>query len=90
MESIISMKLLLTAVLLALSPVPANAITWGEFWGPFVHEDNHRHERRHDDDSDHRYRYCVKRIRREEYVPGNRWRPGYVRTWYQEVPCSYR
>jgi hypothetical protein len=90
MESILTMKLLLTAVLLALSPIPANAITWQQFWEPFVHEDSdHRHERNRDNYREHFYhRYCIKRIRREEYVPGNRWRPGYVRTWYEEVPCG--
>jgi len=76
------MKLLLTVVLLTLIPVSANAITWSEFWEPFVYNENYHRE--------HRYRYCVKRIRREQYIPGNKWRSGYVRIWYEDIkyPCN--
>jgi hypothetical protein len=62
---------------------PASAITWEEFWEPFngriYYNDRYR------------VRYCTDRIRRTEYVPGNRWRSGYVRTWYDTVtvPCRY-
>ena len=79
MESILTMKLLLTAVLLALSPVPANAITWNEFWRPFTHNEHHKHH--------HNQSYCTTTVRREQYVPGNRWRSGYIRVWYERVPC---
>lgn len=59
---------------------PSHAITWKEFWEPFTEERSHRHHH-------HRHVHCTKRVRREEYVPGNRWRSGYVRTWYENVPC---
>jgi len=33
---------------------------------------------------------CVKKVYREEYIPGTQQRPGYVKTYYDEVkvPCE--
>jgi len=77
-------KLLVLAISGILLCSPANAITWQQFWEPFVEEDSdHRSRHRHH----HRHVHCTKRVRREEYIPGNRWRSGYVRTWYENVPC---
>jgi hypothetical protein len=32
---------------------------------------------------------CTKFVYREQYIPGNHWRPGYVRHWRERVrvPC---
>ena len=48
--------------------------------------------------ADHRHggsargRVCYKEVWREEYVPGNRYRRGYVRRWQEtkEIPCRRR
>ena len=75
------MKYLL--LLLPFVTLPASAITWKEFWEPF------------DDGSYHRSPtyytpLCTRTVYREEYVPGNSYRPGYVRYWKERVrvPCS--
>ncbi len=74
------MKFLPLLILPFLS-VPAQAITWREFWAPF------RYERP--------YVYyvpmCDRPVYREEYIPGDYWRPGYVRRWTEwvRVPCDY-
>ena len=71
---------LIPIFLLALLPIPAQAITWKEFWEPFTYERPY-------------YRdytpMCRERVIHEEYVPGNRWRSGYVRRWTEvvRVPC---
>lgn len=41
---------------------------------------------------EYRSRTCYKDVYREEYIPGNRWRSGYVRTWTEQVsiPCRPR
>jgi hypothetical protein len=81
------MKRLLAALFVISLPSSAQAITWGEFWDPFT-GDNHHHHYRHEYHYSPR-RYCDRKIYHEEYVPGNRWRPGYVRTWSEwvRVPC---
>jgi hypothetical protein len=60
-------------------PIPAQAITWGEFWEPFKTERVYIYERP----------MCNRRVYREQYIPGDRWNPGYVRSWYEwvRVPC---
>ena len=77
--------LLLTLTLLTIS-TPAQAITWREFWGPFGREEHHHHYYREYSPM------CHERIVREEYVPGGRWRSGYVRRWVEWVyiPCYDR
>jgi hypothetical protein len=70
------MKYLL--LLLPFVTLPVNAITWKEFWEPFEQRVYYREP------------ICTEVVYREEYVPGNRWNPGYVRTWRERVrvPCS--
>ena len=70
------MKYLL--LLLPFVTLPASAITWKEFWEPFEPRVYYREP------------ICTEVVYREEYVPGNRWRPGYVRHWQERVrvPCS--
>ena len=64
-------------------PSSAHAITWNQFWRPFEGP-----------------RYvvpyvpvpiCSRPIIREEYVPGDYWRSGYMRRWTEwiTVPCNY-
>ena len=70
----------LPLLFLTLLPIPVQAITWKEFWEPFRYERPYYRN----------YRVCTERVYYEEYVPGNRWRPGYVRTWSElvTVPCD--
>jgi hypothetical protein len=68
---------------LAFIPTPVQSITWNEFWQPFTH--NHvRYERSY-------VPMCNKKVYREQYVPGNYWRSGYVKRWTEivKVPCNY-
>lgn len=46
----------------------------------------------HRDHGSARGRVCYKEVWREEYVPGNRNRRGYVRRWQEtkEIPCRRR
>ena len=70
--------------LLTFIPVSAEAITWNQFWRPFEHNRPYYYERPY-------AHTCNRRVRHEEYVPGNYWRPAYVRTWTEvvRVPCGY-
>ena len=82
------MKPLLLTLSLLLVPASAEAITWKEFWEPFGRDEQHHHH--------HHYRehtpMCSERIVREEYVPGNYCRSGYVRKWvdWVYIPCYDR
>lgn len=73
----------LPLLFLSFLPVSAEAITWNEFWEPFTHE-RPRYERTY-------VATCNRRVYREQYVPGNYWRSGYVRRWSEvvTVPCKY-
>ena len=73
---------LLPFFLLPFLSLPAQAITWEEFWKPFSYDRPYYAPRYYEP-------LCRKRIYHEEYVPGNRWRSGYVRTWSEivRVPC---
>lgn len=77
------MKKLSFLLSLTLIPTSAQAITWGEFWAPFTY------------DRGYPTRYyepmCRRRVYHEEYIHGDRWNSGYVRTWYEwiVVPCNY-
>jgi|DEB0MinimDraft_6_1074348.scaffolds.fasta_scaffold02873_3 hypothetical protein len=72
----------LPIILLLIFPIPSYAITWKEFWEPFTSDTPHYHR--------HYSPLCRERVYYEEYIPGNRWRPGYVRTWSEIiiVPCD--
>jgi len=78
------MKYLL--LLLPFVSFPASAITWNQFWRPFENGAYYR--------SPVYYApVCTEVFYREEYIPGNNWRPGHVRTWRERVrvPCyDYR
>ena len=72
---------LLALPLILLAAAPAQALTWNEFWEPF--DGGHYH---------HHRRYparCEVVVEYEQWVPGNRWRPGYLRRWseIEYRPC---
>jgi len=73
----------LLVLFISLFSLPAQAITWGEFWEPFRTERHYHYHRPY-------IPMCDVRVYREEYIPGNRWRRGYVRTWteWERVPCE--
>jgi len=73
----------LTILFLTLTPMSAQAITWKEFWEPFRSERHYHYHPRY-------IPMCDVKVYREEYVPGNRWNRGYVRTWteWERVPCE--
>lgn len=74
-----------------LSATPSKAITWNEFWEPFVHDKKeHKHHKNHHHTYKQKYVECFKTVYREEYVPGNRWSSGYVRTWEDKIPIPCR
>lgn len=79
------MKHFLLAAFIVLSSSSASAITWNEFWRPFVRNEYY---------GSPSYQYyqpmCRRTVYREEYVPGTSWNPGYVRTWRHSVvvPCD--
>jgi len=74
---------LLPFLLLPFLSLPAQAITWKEFWEPFRTEHVYHYHRPY-------IPMCNVRVHHEEYVPGNRYRSGYVRTWteWKRVPCE--
>ena len=78
------MKLIIYSLIL-LSIPPANALTWKEFWEPFI-ENSQIYSRIRN-----RTETCFKVIRFEEYVPGNEWTSGYVRHRREEhsILCPY-
>ena len=72
---------------------PSQAITWKEFWEPF--NDGHHHHHYYRPQPRPRYHHyqdeiCTKKVYREEYIPGDIHRPGYVRKWRDSfrVPCD--
>ena len=71
--------------LILLSIPPANALTWKEFWEPFI-ENSQNYSR-----IKNRTETCFKVIRFEEYVPGNEWTSGYVlhRREEHSIICPY-
>jgi hypothetical protein len=78
------MKKLLLLLPLTFIPLPAQAITWGEFWAPFTYDRPY-----YQPYYQRPVPMCNRRVYREEYVPGDYWRPGYVRRWTEwvSVPC---
>ena len=62
-----------------------NALTWAEFWEPFV-ESAHNYSRIRN-----RTETCFKIVRYEEYVPGNEWSAGFVRHKKEKhsIHCPY-
>lgn len=78
------MKKLLLFIPLTFFPLPAFAITWGEFWTPFTYNQS-------PPPVEYYVPMCRRKVYHEEYVPGNGWTRGYVRSWYEfiHVPCNY-
>jgi len=76
------MKIFLLLIPFSFLPMPATAITWKEFWEPFKYE-RPPYYRRY-------IPMCSQRIIHEEYIPGDRWRSGYVKRWSEviTVPCN--
>jgi hypothetical protein len=74
---------LLPIFFLTFLPIPAQAITWDQFWAPFAYDRPYIYERRYTP-------LCNRRVYYEDYVPGNYWRSGYVRRWSEivRVPCD--
>jgi hypothetical protein len=67
---------LLSIFSLVLLTSPASAITWKEFWEPFNDRGYYSYPVR-------RYSLCRREVYREQYIPGDRWNPGYVRRWIE-------
>lgn len=65
---------ILPFLLILFASTPSHAITWKEFWEPF--RDNSYPIRRYET-------ICRREIYREQYIPGDRWNPGYVRRWIE-------
>jgi len=80
------MKKFLLLLPLTFLPLPVKAITWGEFWAPFTYDRGY-----YAPPVQYYEPMCRRRIYHEEYVPGDRWNPGYVRRWTEwvVVPCDY-
>lgn len=74
---------LLPILFLPFLSLPAQAITWEQFWAPFTYDRVYYRT----------YDYipmCRESIVHEEYIPATRWRSGYVRRWTEivRVPCD--
>jgi hypothetical protein len=80
------MKKLFLFLPLTFLPVPAQAITWNEFWAPFTYDRGYYPAPRYYDPP-----MCNRRVYREEYYPPTRWEPGYIRRYSEwiRVPCDY-
>ena len=73
-------------LLLVLLASPANAITWNQFWRPFNNGSYYRSPFYYNPPP-----ICTRNVYHREYVPGDGYRYGYVRTWTErvQVPCGY-
>ena len=68
-----SFKIIAFAILFSSFNMPLKALTWNEFWGPFVKHTSHNSGIRN------KTEYCYKVVKYEEYVQGNEYSSGYVR-----------
>ena len=93
---------ILVALLASLTVAPAaEALTWKEFWEPFVEYGNHYNHHTHRYYPPHRYegpRRCMEEriIKEKVWVPGTWLSPTYFSDGYVEhrsriitVPCGY-
>ena len=86
---------ILVALLASLTVAPAaEALTWKEFWEPFVEYGNHYHHHTHRYYPPHRYegpRRCMEEriIKEKVWVPGTWLSPTYFSDGYVEPPKSY-
>lgn len=72
---------------LTFASLPAQAITWDQFWKPFSNRPYYYQPYYP------RYYYtpiCNKTVYHEEYIPGDYYYPGYTRRWKEtiKVPCN--
>ena len=76
---------IITYILILIFIPSANALTWADFWEPFVESAQNYPRIRN------RTQTCYKLVRFEEYVPGNEWTSGYVRhrTEKHSIHCPY-
>jgi hypothetical protein len=74
---------LLPILLILLSPLPAGAITWNQFWRP-INRGNFYYYRPY-----YQQRLCNRSFNYEERIPGNYYQPEYIRRWTEvkTVPC---
>lgn len=81
------MKKLLLILPLTFLPLPAQAITWKEFWKPF---NNGSYYYQPYYPRTYYVPMCNRTVYREEYIPGDYWNSGYVRRWNETitVPCN--
>jgi|ETNvirenome_6_85_1030632.scaffolds.fasta_scaffold13245_7 hypothetical protein len=82
------MKVFISLLSLLAIATPAQAITWEEFWDPFTSDRVYvtpSYRPRYYEENE----YCTRYTYREEYIPGNIHRPGYVRRYRDNyrVPC---
>ena len=80
-----SYKIIAFAILFSCFNVPLKALTWNEFWEPFVEHASHNSRIRN------KTEYCYKVVKYEEYVPGNEFSSGYVRHRSEKhtIHCPY-
>ena len=71
----------ITIFLITLSP-PSKALTWKEFWEPFIEATQQQSVIRN------RIEPCYKVIKYEEYIPGNSYVQGYVRQHREEYQTT--
>ena len=73
-------------LLLPFVPLPADAITWNQFWRPFRNGAYYNSPFYYSQPQ-----VCTQIVYHREYVPGNGWNYGHVRTWSERVvvPCGY-
>ena len=78
------MKILMSFLVLLCMP-SANALTWAEFWEPFIESAQNHSSIRNKTET------CYKVVRFEEYIPGNEWTSGYVRHRREEhsIHCPF-
>ena len=79
------LKIVAFTILISHSNIPAEALTWNEFWEPFVEHVSHNSGIRN------KTEYCYKVVKYEEYVPGNEFSSGYVRHRSEKhtIHCPY-
>jgi len=87
------MKKLFALPLFAILALPtsASALTWAEFWEPFV-EEGHSHHHYHYEYHPPRRRMCEVKVTRRRWVPGfwlghHEYVEGY---WQKETRLKYR
>lgn len=83
------MKKLLLLLPLTFFSVPAQAITWDQFWRPFTYNRPYYPYYSQPYYSTPYIPMCDRPVYREEWIPPTAWSPGYMRwrTDIIKVPC---